>query len=538
MGFIHGELVPQRVATLAQDRPDDPALLHIDGTRLTWLAAHQGAMRWANGLERLGVQRGEAVVTIFVNSFESFHSWLGCSWAGAIESPVNTNYKGDWLRHVIDNTGTSLVVTEDRFAQAVFDVADQLPNVRNLVVFGTNFEAPDSTPFNIVSSDDFLAASAADSTDSDGHDRPEPAPWDAANLIYTSGTTGRSKAVQVPWAHYRSSLESGFLPREQLDDMRLYVPYPVFHLTGKSAGYVAARSGQPAIIREAFSVSEFWNDVRDFEANAAVILGPLAQMLMNQPPSEDDAANPMRSMAMVPVIPNVEAFADRFDVEIFTCYNMTEINCPIIQQHPITNANHASCGQIRPGVEVRIVDEHDVEVPPNTPGEMIMRAEPWEINTGYWNMPDKTAEAWRNGWFHSGDAFTYDDDGNFYFVDRAKDYIRRRGENISSFEVEALVNEFPAVAECGACAVAAEEGEDEVKVAIVVADGAHFDPAELIEFLAPRMPRFAIPRFVEVWDELPKTEATARIQKAKIREAGVGADTWDRVTAGVKVTNH
>ncbi|MGI9595112.1 MAG: AMP-binding enzyme [Acidimicrobiales bacterium] len=214
---------------------------------------------------------------------------------------------------------------------------------------------------------------------------------------------------------------------------------------------------------------------------------------------------------------------------------MTEINRPIIQREPITNDNHRSCGQVRAGVEVRVVDEHDRQVPPDTPGEMIMRAEPWEINTGYWNMADKTNEAWRNGWFHTGDAFTYDEHGNFYFVDRAKDYIRRRGENISSFEIEALVNTHPAIAESGACAVPADEGEDEVKIAVVVEPGADFDPAELISFLVPLMPRFAIPRFVEIWDELPKTEATARIQKAKIRDAGVSDTTWDRVKTGMSL---
>ena len=150
-------------------------------------------------------------------------------------------------------------------------------------------------------------------------------------------------------------------------------------------------------------------------------------------------------------------------------------------------------------------------------------------------MPEKTTEAWRNGWFHTGDAFTVDEHGNYYFVDRAKDYIRRRGENISSFEVEAAVNEFPDVLESGAVAVPADEGEDEVKVALVLQPSVDFAPERLIEYLIPRMPRFAIPRYLEVWDELPKTEATARIQKAKIRQAGVSARTWDRVEAGVQL---
>lgn len=528
MAFEHPDLMPQRVAKWAAENGNGPALRHVDGSVLTWSDAHEDSLRWASALERVGVRRGEPVVTVFVNTFEAFHAWLGCAWLGAIESPVNTNYKGDWLRHVVNNTGAKVILAQDRFVGSLFDIASQLTNIERVVVFGDNAEVPGSLPFEVVSAEAFL-----DGTDP--IDRQEPAPWDISSLIYTSGTTGRSKAVQVPWGHFKSSLESGFIPVDRLQDIRIYAPFPVFHVTGKGGFYFAAASGQPSVIREAFSITDYWHDIRTFDANATVLLGPLAHMLMSQPEQPDDADNPLRSVALVPLLPNVEEFAARFDVDIFTCYNMTEINCPIVQQHPITNTNHRSCGQVRDGVEVRVVDEHDREVPPDTPGEMIMRAEPWEINTGYWNMADKTNEAWQNGWFHTGDAFTYDEEGNFYFVDRAKDYIRRRGENISSFEVEAIVNGYPSVAECGACAVPADEGEDEVKIAVVVEPGADFEPAALIAYLAPLMPRFAIPRFVEVWDELPKTEATARIQKAKIRDAGVSDKTWDRVKAKVSL---
>ena len=528
MQFEHPDLMPQRVARWAAEQPDAPALRHVDGSTLLWGDAHEESLRWASALERVGVGRGEPVVTVFVNTFEAFHAWVGCAWLGAIESPVNTNYKGDWLRHVINNTGAKVILAQDRFVTAVFDIAAELPNIEQVVVFGAMPDTPSSLPFTVVGAEEFLDGANA-------IEREEPAPWDISSLIYTSGTTGRSKAVQVPWGHVKASLESGFIPVDRLEDIRIYAPFPVFHVTGKGGFYFAATSGQPSVIREAFSITDYWDDIRRFDANATVLLGPLANMLMSQPEQPDDADNPLRSVALVPLIPNVEEFADRFGLDIFTCYNMTEINCPIIQQHPITNTNHQSCGQVRDGAEVRVVDEHDRQVPPNTPGEMIMRAEPWEINTGYWNMADKTNEAWRNGWFHTGDAFTYDEDGNFYFVDRAKDYIRRRGENISSFEVEAIVNTHPAIVECGACAVPADEGEDEVKVAVVLAPDVDFDPAELIGFLVPLMPRFAIPRFVEVWDELPKTEATARIQKAKIRDAGVTDKTWDRVTAKVSI---
>ena len=526
MNFQHPDLAPQMLATRAANNDSDTALQHADGSILSFGEAYSEALRWADALEQHGARSGHPVVTIFSNSFNAFKSWFGCGWLGAIESPVNTNYKGDWLSHVINNTSAEIVLTEARYVQSVIDIAQQLPHVKYCVVFDTaemHFEKFSETlPFEVISENDFLSEAKV-------RERSEPKPWDLSSLIYTSGTTGRSKAVMVPWHHLTSSLQSGMFPRDRLPDMSLYSPYPVFHITGKAGFYYAAVFGNPSVIREAFTPSEFWTDIRTHQANGLVLLGPLAQMMLDQPAQPDDAINPMQTVVMAPVIPDVEVFCERFDVEVFTTFNMTEINCPVISAPNLCTAkNYRSCGRAREGVEVRIVDENDVEVPPNTPGEMIVRGEPWELNAGYWNMSDKTVEAWRNGWFHTGDAFTYDEEGNFYFVDRAKDYIRRKGENISSFEVEAIVNQHPAVLESGAAAVPADQGEDEVKIAVVLNPGEDFDPEELIEFLKTRMPRFAIPRFVEIWDELPKTEATARIQKAKIREAGVSEITWDR----------
>jgi len=529
MNFEHPELMPQMLAKRSQENGDRPAIKHVDGSVLNWRDAYRDALCWASALEKIGVKQGQPVVTLFSNSFDAFRSWQGCAWLRAIESPINTSYKGDWLRHVVNNTEAEVALTENRFAKPLFDIAEQLTHIKRVVIFGGLDDVPADLPFKVLSAGEFLEG--AEPTE-----RPEPNPWDISSLIYTSGTTGRSKAVMVPWGQFVATMESGMIPLERLEGANIYSPFPVFHVTGKGGFYTAAVFGGVAVIREAFSPKDYWQDVRNFDANTAILLGPLAQMLLNMPEQADDADNPLSTVVMAPVIPDVDAFCRRFDLDVFTTYNMTEINCPIVRPNErCTSNNYASCGQAREGVEIRIVDEHDREVPPNTTGELIVRGEPWELNTGYWNMPEKTSEAWRNGWFHTGDAFTCDEDGNYYFVDRTKDYIRRRGENISSFEVESIVNEFPAVAETGAVAVPAEEGEDEVKIAVVPEKGESFDPAELIEFLIPRMPRFAIPRYIEIWDELPKTEATARIQKAKIRDAGVTDKTWDRVAAGIVI---
>ena len=187
----------------------------------------------------------------------------------------------------------------------------------------------------------------------------------------------------------------------------------------------------------------------------------------------------------------------------------------------------------RPGIECRVVDENDCELPPGQTGELIVRADcPWTMNKGYYKNPEATARAWRNGWFHTGDGFRMDEDGNFYFVDRMKDAIRRRGENISSYEVEAEVLAHPDVNECAAIAVTSELSEDEVMVVIAPVPGAVIDHKELIHFLIPRMAHFMIPRYIRVVEELPKTP-TQKVRKTELRSEGVTEDTWDREVAGV-----
>jgi crotonobetaine/carnitine-CoA ligase len=292
----------------------------------------------------------------------------------------------------------------------------------------------------------------------------------------------------------------------------------------------ADRHGQLAL-RETFSLSEFWNDIRRFDCYSCGLVGPMAALLMLAPPEPNDADNPLQTTFMGPLIPQVEEFKTRFGVRVGTGFGMTEVGVPL-SSNGFDLVNPKSCGRRRtgpPGYEVRVVDEHDEEVPPGTIGELVVRAdEPWVINAGYWNMPDKTAAAWRNGWFHTGDGFKEDVDGNFYFVDRLKDAIRRRGENISSFEVEAGVNAHPAVQECAVIGVPSELGEDEVKAVIVLRPDTELAPAELIEFLEPRMPRFMVPRYVEFLAVLPKTDATFRTQKVKLRADALNDRTWDR----------
>jgi crotonobetaine/carnitine-CoA ligase len=254
---------------------------------------------------------------------------------------------------------------------------------------------------------------------------------------------------------------------------------------------------------------------------------------MKQPASASDRSHALRVAFMVPLTDEAPGFAERFGVEVWTIFNMTEIATPIISGPK--PGKPGFCGRPRAGFDLRLVDEHDLEVPAGAVGELILRSDvPWALNHGYYKNPEATARAWRNGWFHTGDAFRRDGDGNYWFVDRAKDAIRRRGENISSFEVELVVNAHPDVQECAAIPVPAAVSEDEVLVVVAPRPGGRIDPAGLLEFLRPRMAHFMLPRYIRVIDELPKTP-TAKVQKAELRREGLTPDTWDREAAGISI---
>jgi len=259
----------------------------------------------------------------------------------------------------------------------------------------------------------------------------------------------------------------------------------------------------------------------------------MTRFLLNQPPSSRDRDHPLRAVITVPWNQDSLAVARRFGIDMHTAFNMTELATPIRSQAnpPVLG----TCGQARPGVECRVVDENDMEVPTGTVGELIVRtSRPWEITQGYYKNPEATARVWRNGWFHTGDGFRRDADGNFFFVDRMKDAIRRRGENISSFEVESEASAHPDVRECAAIPVPSEVGEDEVMLVVVPVAGRDVDPLALLRFLEPRMAAYMLPRYVRQLDQLPKTP-TAKVEKHRLRSEGVTADTWDREAHGVTV---
>jgi crotonobetaine/carnitine-CoA ligase len=520
-------VLPHLMAKRAAQNPGRTFLVDVEGPSMTYGQVHDAVLTWAGAYGRAGVREGDKVVTMMPSKLDAYFAWVGLAWLRAVEVPINFMYFGQQLQYIVDNSTAETVVVSERFLPQLVDVLPELPHVRTIVVPDADGGLPD-VPVRLLGRDAFLGG-ASPATDLEG-----PSHYDISCIIYTSGTTGPSKGVLVPWAsifQFANSVNKDIIG----EDEALYSFFPAFHVSGKNAIYMPAYFNGRVVQREWFSVEKFWDDIRAHNCRAAGLVGPMAQFLMVQPERPDDADNPLEHVTMGPVIPQVEQFKKRFGVKVSTGYGMTEIGAPLATgSWELPNAQ--SCDRVRSGYEVRIVDEHDEEVPVGEVGEFVIRSdEPWVLNAGYFNMPERTAEAWRNGWFHTGDGFKRDEDGNYYFVDRMKDAIRRRGENISSFEVEGFVNQHPAVQESAALGVPSEFMEDEVKVCVVVKAGETLTPEELIEFLIPKMPRFMVPRYVEIVSELPKTQGMLRTRKFELKDSALNDKTWDREAAGITI---
>jgi crotonobetaine/carnitine-CoA ligase len=308
---------------------------------------------------------------------------------------------------------------------------------------------------------------------------------------------------------------------------------PLFHAGGTIYVIMTLANGGACYIDTHFKTEEFWDTVRKNGITSTCLVAAMIPFLLKLPSSDIDKNHPLKKALCVPWNEDGRAMGKRHGVEMRTCFNMTEISGPLVSE-PFPEKS-GTCGRVRPGVEVRVVDENDCEVGPGVTGELILRTDrPWSLNHGYYRNPEATATAWRNGWFHTGDGFRYDEEGYYYFVDRIKDAIRRRGENISSFEVENEITAYPPVREAAAVGVPSELGEDEVMVVVSAVEGQKIEPLALFNFLQPRMAHFMLPRYIRVVSELPKTP-TQKIMKHLLKGEGVTADTWDREAAGITI---
>ncbi len=506
----------------AEKRPDQPYVLFEAGDAWSFAELRRRVIAVAAGLQRLGVGQGDHVAVWLPGGREGLLAFYAINYLGAVFVSFNTAYRGALLEHVLANSDARLLIAHAGLLDRLEGIDAAAVTTVAVVGDGTAPARFDSLNFTDLTGSEADLAPLA---------RPIE-PWDNQSIIYTSGTTGPSKGVLSSYLHlYTNAGPDSWHFITGAD--RFLVNMPIYHIGGSGIPFVMLARGGSIALMENFSTDRFWDFVRATDCTAMFLLGVMATFLMKAPPSPRDRDHKIRAAFMVPLTDIAGPFHARFGIDIYTIFNMTEISSPIVSEPNPTRPG--TCGTVRPGVEVRLVDGNDCEVPVGTVGEMLVRTDrPFAMNSGYHKNPEATARAWRNGWFHTGDAFRRDTDGYFYFVDRVKDAIRRRGENISSFEVEIDIVAHPHVREAAVIGVPSEFSEDDVMAVIALVPGASIDCAELIAFLEPRMSYFMIPRYIRILDELPKT-ASAKVQKAGLRAEGVTTDTWDRDRAGIRV---
>lgn len=500
------------------ERADQVAIIFDCGETWTWGDTLAHTQRAARGLQDLGVSKGDHVLSWQPNNREAVLTWFGLNYLGAVYVPMNTAYRGSLLEHTIALSDARLMICHAGLAPRLAGV--DTAAVTDVVVTQGHADLPHHTvhPASALQPDEGLT------------EMPDVVePWDTQYIIFTSGTTGPSKAVL---SSYAQGYAMGPLTHTYITETdRSLINLPLFHVGGTVYFIITLGVGGSCFVDTHFKTDQFWDTVREHKLTVTCLLAAMIPFLLKRPVADDDNDHSMRTAICVPWNDDAMELGRRHGIEMRTTFNMTEVSSPMLSDP--WPPDPGTCGKLRDGVEARVVDENDCEVAPGEVGELILRTDaPWAMNHGYYKNPEATVAAWRNGWFHTGDAFRYDDEGYFYFVDRIKDAIRRRGENISSFEIESEVHAHPDVKEAAAVPAPSDLGDDEVMIVVAPIDGHTIDPVELLDFLQPRMARFMLPRYIRMVDELPKTP-TQKVQKHLLKKDGITADTWDRVEAGV-----
>ncbi|HEX6350747.1 MAG TPA: AMP-binding protein [Candidatus Dormibacteraeota bacterium] len=495
MGGPQALTLAQHLAARAAECPRRD-LLRMPGRTITFAEFDREVNRLANGLLAAGVQRGEMVGVMLPNSPEFALLWLALLRIGAVEAPVNTAFRGAGLAHLLDLCRCRLLVIDDSFLPVLEEIRSGLGHLERVITRAelAELRGPDRDPGLAVEVEE------------------------RAQIFFTSGTTGRSKACLFDHRYAVREAEL-FLEgwRVRPDDV-LYNCFPLFHIDASVLTLAPAIvGGCTAALTERFSASRFWDEIREFEATIFDFMGATLTILWKQPQRPDDTDNPVRMAWGIPMPDFADTFEERFQLRLVERFGMTDCGTPVMQPYDEPR-RRGSCGKVVPPYEIDIAED----------GELLVRcSEPGLMTLGYYGMPEVTAEAFRNGWFHTGDLARLDGEGWLYYLGRKKDMIRRRGENISAFEVEEVVQGHPAVLQAAAFGVPSELTEEEVKVCVVLRPGASLAHAELARWCEGRMAKHMVPRYIEFLDDLPLTP-TEKVEKYRLREAGLTAGTWDR----------
>lgn len=517
-----------RQADLFKDKP----CLVFEDRSLSYLDVEEETNRLAHGLKSIGVGYGDHAAIMLGNSPEILLAIFALGKIGAVAIPLNTSVRGKGLAYNLDHADATTLIVDAQYLPHIEAVVHLTPSVRRVIVVGE--QPPGYTLGNNLVMFDFGDLRSADIQPP----RVDVSFKDQAFLMYTSGTTGPSKAVMYSHA-YALNWAWGFAETHgyRSDDI-MYVSMPLFHGNGlHAATYAGLLVGATVAIAPKFSASNFWRDINNYGATLTNVLGSMGDILWNLDRSETEAANSLRQILAAPIPDRGRQMEERWQVKLVSCFGLTDFgvsNYSTVNDPP---EKYGSCGTVAPDFEVRIVDEDDFEVTAGEIGEIVMRSRrPWNTASGYYKMPSETAASMRNQWFHTGDLGLIDKDGFLYFKDRKKDAIRRRGENISAFEVEQVLMDYEGVAEACVYAVTID-GDQEVGVSLIVQPGHSFKPADLVRWCEGRMSYFMVPRFIDLREDMPRT-ASGKLQKHWLRTEAQGnvESLWDRVSEGIEVS--
>lgn len=521
----HEWTLPAVLRRAARTQPDKQCVRAMSGESLTYAEMLTLTERRAAGLAALGVTKGDRVLLVMDNSIDMIACWFAINLLGAVEVPVNTANRGASLVHVANNSGAQVAIIDVKYADVLADVAGEVGTLSTIVVRG----GLPVMPWHTADLADLDASPAAIPD-------VEVSYRDSSSIIYTSGTTGPAKGVVVPHGHMYAFAAHVVEQLRIVEDDVYYICLPMFHANAQFMQvYPCLMTGATAVLADSFSASRWLDDLRACGATVTSLLGIMAQYVYNRPESPRDGDHRVRRMITIPMPAVIaEDFERRFATTCVEAYGMTETCLPLYRpmDEPL---RPGSCGKaLDKWFEVAIVDpETDEPVPVGEVGEIVVRPRiPFTTFLHYHAMPARTVEAWRNLWFHTGDAGRRDSDGYYYFLDRLNDRIRRKGENITAYDIEVALTELPEIEECAVVAKPAAEGEDDIKAFLVVAEGVTPpDPVTVLAHSVKRLPYFAVPRYLEFIGELPKTP-TGKVLKRTLRAMDPTSAEWDREKAG------
>ncbi|MET9381790.1 AMP-binding protein [Streptomyces sp. NPDC002928] len=488
-----------RLLDAAATRFADRVFLRVGDVTRTYAQSREAAATMAGALAARGCRPGDRVAALLSNRIELVDLILGCAWLGAVAVPLNTGLRGQGLRHVLLQAEPSFLFAEPESARRVLEAGHR----------GTLWVTGDE---GVPTPGETEAVP------------PAPVrPHDTAAVLFTSGTTGMTRGVRCPQAQFVWWGRNVSAALRLTGDDVLYTCLPLFHTNALNTLAQAMTVGATCAVDGRFSATRYWSRVADTGATVVYLLGAMVPMLLAQPPGRQDRGH-RAWRGLSPATPACawEPFRERFGVTLVDGFGSTETNL-VIGATP-DEYRPGYIGTVRKGFAAQVVDENLAPVADGTAGELVVRShQPYAFSPGYLGDPEQQRDSWRR----TGDRVVREPDGWFRFVDRIKDVIRRRGENISSYEVESVVQRHPAVAAAAAFPVPSELAEDEVMVAVVVRPGGVLDPEELARHCASQLPEFAVPRYIETVPALPLTE-TGKVRKAVLRERGVTPRTWAR----------